>query len=140
VSFRHDPGGPGGQVDTELGEQGPGQADALAAGLLRVGADAVEPLECLVIDGLDRPMMGRGAGLHDDFRLRLLRQEALELGSRQTLSLDDPPHGVRQRELENGLCDVNADGRSIHLWTPLADHFSGTMMPDHMAGGVHLIS
>jgi hypothetical protein len=41
-------------ADAELGEQSSAQADALATGILPLRADAVQPLEGLVIHRLDR--------------------------------------------------------------------------------------
>jgi len=44
-----------------------------------------------------------GTGFHDDLGRRLFREEALILGSRQTLLLDDAPRRIGDRNLEYRL-------------------------------------
>jgi len=61
------------------------------------------------------PVMGRAARLHHDVHRRVSRQEPFELWPREPLSSDHAPRCIRHRELENRLCQVHTDRRSIHV-------------------------
>ena len=61
------------------------------------------------------PVVGHATGFHHDVRGRRLREVARELGTIQALARDDAPLRIRDRKLEDGLCQVDGHCRSIHL-------------------------
>ena len=74
---------------------------------------------------------------------RRLREEARELRSIQTLALADVPMRIRDRELEDSLCEVHSHCRSIHLGLLLVALMGDQLIAAHHAasepGGVHTI-
>jgi hypothetical protein len=61
------------------------------------------------------PMVGRAAGFHDDQANGSVGKPALELGAAEALGFNDAPVLVGHGQLEDGLCQINGDGCSIHL-------------------------
>jgi hypothetical protein len=58
--------------------------------------------------------MGRAAGLHDNAAGGTIGEEAIEASAAQALPFDNMPALIRQGDLEDILCKVDADSRSIH--------------------------
>ena len=58
--------------------------------------------------------MGRTTSLHDDAAGRAVDEEAIETSAAQPLPLDTMPALIGQGDLEDILCKVHADSRSIH--------------------------
>jgi hypothetical protein len=73
---------------------------------LNLDAQSIEPA---------RPVVGGATGLHDNPSDRSIDEPALELTAREAVALDDLPLVISDGELEDVLCQVNGDGRSIHL-------------------------
>ena len=65
-------------------------------------------------------MVGRTAGLHHNPAHLAVAEEQLETGPAEPMTFDNMPSCVRHSDLENVLCQIHADSRSIHEWTPLA--------------------
>jgi hypothetical protein len=59
-------------------------------------------------------MVRRAAGLHDDATHRSVDEEAVETRAAQALSLDNMPALIGKRDLEDVLCQIDTDSRSIH--------------------------
>jgi hypothetical protein len=59
-------------------------------------------------------MMGRATGLHDDAAGGTVDEEAIKAGATQALPFDNMPTFICQGDLEDILCQVNTDSRSIH--------------------------
>jgi hypothetical protein len=68
---------------------------------------------------LAAPVVRRAASLHYDLRGLVLREEGVHAATRKALARVDAPRRVRYRDLEDGLCQVDTDARSVH-----ADSFS----------------
>ena len=60
-------------------------------------------------------MVGRATGFHDHQADASVGEPALELGAREALGFDDVPVFIGHGKLEDGLCQINGDGCSIHL-------------------------
>jgi hypothetical protein len=61
------------------------------------------------------PVMRHTASLHDHVDRGRCSEEAREGRSIQTLTRDHMPLRIRERQLEDGLCQVDGHCRSIHL-------------------------
>src|SRR6187431_2087904 len=59
-------------------------------------------------------MMGRAAGFHDDAAGRSVGEKAIEASAAQALPFDNMPTFIGQGDLEDVLCKVDTDSRSIH--------------------------
>ena len=78
--------------------------------------------------------MGRAASLEHDRRGWLLGEERQESLPRQSSLVVDSTGAVRDGDLEHGLCEIDGDGRMLHLdsslpWPQEAALPIGTMMP-----------
>ena len=62
-----------------------------------------------------RPVVGRAARLHDDQADIAIGKPALELGARQALGFDHAPGRIGHGQLEDGLCQIDGNGCSIHV-------------------------
>ena len=61
-----------------------------------------------------RVMVGGATGLHDDAACRPVDEEPVETRAVQALPLDNMPTLIGEGDLEDILCKVNTDSRSIH--------------------------
>jgi hypothetical protein len=57
----------------------------------------------------------RSARLHDDQANITIGKPALELGARQALGFDNAPGCIGHGQLEDGLCQIDGNGCSIHV-------------------------
>ncbi|MBV6425124.1 MAG: hypothetical protein NAOJABEB_02938 [Steroidobacteraceae bacterium] len=64
---------------------------------------------------LSGPEVCRATGFHHDELHGAVGEEAFALRARQSMAFDDPPVLVGHREFEDVLCQVDGDGRSMHL-------------------------
>lgn len=60
-------------------------------------------------------MVGRATGFDDHKADGSVNKSALELGAGQALGFNDMPVLIGHDELEDGLCQINGDGCSIHI-------------------------
>ena len=61
------------------------------------------------------PVVRGAAGFHHDPAHGAVGEPALELPAGEAVALNHPPVLIGHGELENVLCQVDGDGRSIHL-------------------------
>ncbi len=61
-----------------------------------------------------RPMMRRAARFHHHHAWRMVAEELRKLTAAQPRAARDPILSIRHRQFEAVLCQVDADGRSIH--------------------------
>src|SRR6266540_5105091 len=80
--------------------------------------------------GQTGPVVGGAAGLHQNGRGRLQGEEAGELTSAQTLSLADPAGLARDRNFEDGLCQIHGDRRRMLHGLLLSER--AAMTPNHV--------
>src|SRR6266545_3769792 len=76
------------------------------------------------------PVVGGAAGLHQNGGGRLQSQEAGELTSGQTLSLADSTGLARDRNFEDGLCQIHGDRRRMLHGLLLSER--AAMTPNHV--------
>src|SRR6185369_17176477 len=62
-----------------------------------------------------RPVVGRAARLHDDQANISIGKPALELSASEPVFLSHAPGHVGYGQLEDGLCQIDGDGCSIHV-------------------------
>jgi len=98
-----------------------GLEDALGVGLVGlvafdVGADLVWREQDHLVSELLKaacPVVGRAAGLHHHDRRRLLGEEGEELLAPEAFGARDSARVVGDRDLEDGLCDVDGDASNV---------------------------
>jgi hypothetical protein len=66
---------------------------------------------------LPSPMMGRAARLEQDGRRRLLREVGEKSLARESFLRVDAPCTMRDRNLKHRLCEIDGDGRMLHVDT-----------------------
>lgn len=113
VGAGHDVAGAGRDRDPELGQVTPDGVFPRGPGLEASLPDAVaEGLE------LAPPVMGRAAGFHDHLGRLPFSEEAPVPGAAEAVTLVHPPGLVRDRDLEDRLCPIHPDLRSVHVGSP----------------------
>ena len=80
------------------------------------------------------PVVRGPAGLEEDRRRRLLREERQEAIAREPPFFIDATGAMRHRDLKHGLCEIDSDGRMLHVdsslpWPSRGRFTVGTMMP-----------
>ena len=75
-----------------------------------------------------RPVVGRAARLHDDQGDIAIGKPALELSAGEPVFLCDAPRRIGDGQLEDGLCQIDGDGCSIHVGLLLFEDLIRTSM------------
>lgn len=60
-------------------------------------------------------MVRRATSLHDDLANLAIGKEALKLSAGQAVRTSDAPSRISLRHLEDGLCQIDGNGCSIHV-------------------------
>jgi hypothetical protein len=92
---------------------------------------------------LPTPVVRGAARFHDDRSLRLLGHEGKELSSLGAFPSQHVPRPVRDRDLEDGLCNVYGDASIVRhdgLLLSSQQQRLWHIDADCVAGGVHLIN
>src|SRR5438093_1449682 len=88
--------------------------------------------------------MSRPAGLEHDRGRRLLREECEEAITGEPSFVIDRPGAMRDGDLENRLCEIDGDGRMLHVDSSLPWPSKRPFHQWHddaaLAGGVHSIA
>ena len=63
---------------------------------------------------LAAPRVRGGAGLEDEMGSGGFNRETLEVSAGESVSLEDPTPVIGDRNLEDGLCEIDGDCRRMH--------------------------
>jgi len=73
-------------------------------------------------------VVSRAAGFHDDQGHIAIDEPAFKLGAGEAVGFDDSPGRIGHGQLEDGLCQINGNGCSIHVGLLLLMNLISTPM------------